>query len=280
MSGTPRTLRVATLQLGLITLETGVLSAVADEDAGLVSLCNGKGTHPAAKIKRRDYCPECENDDRSTFAKGKIVGDSVVMLTSEDLGTLTVTEAEKKTLPLTVHKAADLTGTFPSGKSYYLAPRGPGAAGNYVLLVTLLTKRPDLALVTEFSFGGAPALYQVLAQGDVLVLRQLARPSAVNEQPEVDGVMNEALLPLAEQFADTLCTEFDPALYRNKRAEAIAAMLENAAPVALAASGDAPAATGGGTDLMAALTAALAAAAPAEAPRKPARKRVAKANAA
>src|SRR5450755_1226773 len=85
MAGTSRTIRVASLQLGPITLEAGILGAVEDDDAGLVSLCQhaGDAKHAAegpARIKRRDYGPACDNDDKATFAKGKVTGDSVVIL--------------------------------------------------------------------------------------------------------------------------------------------------------------------------------------------------------
>lgn len=278
-----RTIRVASVQLGPISLEAGLLSAVADEEAsvGLVSLCQHPDTvhknEPASTIRRTDACPVCANHERSTFVKGKVVGDSVIVIDAAELQAVKDEDAAyTKKIELTVHRAADMAKAFPSGKAYYLAPRGPAAANNYALLAKLLAKRPDLAFVGEFSFGGAAALYQVIVDADVLILRQLARPDQVRERPAIEGEANEQFLTLAEQFADAICADYDPAAYRDKRTAALTKLLSEAAPVAL--SGTPGTAASPTVDLGAALQAALAQAAPA--PAKPARRRATKKTAA
>lgn len=271
----PHTIRVTSLQLGLISLETAVVGAIADgEDSKLKTLCQHTGTkhekEGASTTKRRDFCPTCDNDDKSTFVKGKLVGDAAIIVPQEELDEIKAADAAStKKIELTVHKAADLIGAFPSGKSYFLAPRGSGA-NHYALVAELVARRTDLAFVGQFSFGGAPALYQVLSDAGILILRQLARPELVKERPEVDGLVDEKLLALAEQFADTLCAPYDPADYASKRAAAVQAALAKAAPVALSGTPGDTAAPAAQVDLASALEAALAAAAPAA---KPAAKR-------
>lgn len=274
MPGVSRTIRVASLQLGPITAEVGILGAVEDEDAGLVSICvhgQPEGEATPARIKRKDFCPVCDNEDKSTFLKGKVVGNGIVPIPREALEEIASgAEESKKKISLTSHPGKALTAAFPSGKSYYLAPR-PGAANNYALLATVLAERPNQAFVGEFSFGGAPALYQLVVDEGILIMRQLARPESVRDRPVVDGLVNDQYLQLALQFADAICAPYDPSAYRDRRAEALAKVIESTVPVPLAdAEGPVSVAT---TDLGAALKAALAAAGSTEPAGAPAARR-------
>jgi non-homologous end joining protein Ku len=238
MAAAARTFRVATVQLGPITVPMGIQGAVEDEDAGLISLCTHdgdpvhEGTAPS-RIKRVDYCPECDNKDRDTFRKGRAAGGAVVMLDTTAVQELAATEEQKKTIPLTVHPAAELSGLFPTGKSYYLAPR-KGFEDGYALLSTLVGRHAEKGFIGEFSFGGAPALFQVFTLEGVLTMRQLARPELVRARPQVGGTLNEQYLAMAEHAADILCTPYDEANYRDRRAAALAKLVESATPVSLA----------------------------------------------
>lgn len=229
-------LRVVSVQLGPITFDAGLLSAVKEEDGGLVTLCTHEGRESAvpdpSRIRRRDYCPDCDNDDKATFAKGKkltVGGYQIVDVSAVE--ELAPTVAQKKTVPLTVHPAAELTGLFFSGKAYYLEARG-ATASTYALLATLMRQRPDLGFIGEFSFGGAPALYQVLEDRGVLVMRQVARPETVQAPPVVNAEPNERWLALASAAADAVCTPYDPKEYRDRRAELLGRILEQAPPAA------------------------------------------------
>jgi len=285
MSGPSKTIRRTNLQLGPIGLEVNVMSAVEDEDAGLVSVCLHdtvsdeqlasmgvtRETSPST-IKRRDYCPVCDNDAKGTFHKAKIVGGAAVLIDATALQALVAAdEPTKKNIELTVHPAAQLTAAFPSGKSYWLAPRSAAGGANYGLLATLLAMRPDLGFIGQFSFNGAPALYQLVVSEGMLMMRQLARPSALRDRPVVAVEGESAFLELAEKFADTICAQYDPADYGNQRSAAVAALVEASVPVALAGEGQSVSVVSASVDLAAALTAAMAKAAPA--PVKPARKR-------
>lgn len=272
------TIRIAALQLGLISLETGVVGAIADgEDSKLKTLCQHTGTRHekegAAPTKRRDYCGVCDNDDKTTFVRGKLVGDTAVIVPPDELDQIKAADqAATKKIELTVHKAAALVGALPSGKSYFLAPRG-STDDTYAVIAALIAKRTDLAFVGEFSFGGAPALYQVLSDDGVLILRQLARPEQIKERPKVDGVVDEKLLAIGDQLADALCIDYDPAQYASKRSAALTALLAKTAPVALAGNAGEAAAPAAQVDLATALQAALAAAAPVKPAAKRSRKK-------
>ena len=280
MATASRAIRKVTIKLGPIMLEAGIHGAIEDDDAGIVRVCTHAGSQQErtapSRIKRRDYCPVCDQDEVSTFRRAKVVGGGVVLLDPNALQALVEADAATKTsIELTVHPTEQMTRAFPTGKSYYLVPRA-GAAGNYALLATLMAKRPDRSFVGEFAFQGAPALYQVQVSDGIIAMRQLARPEAVRDAPLVDQAdANPAYLELAEQFADAICTDYDPAAYRDKRAEGVAKLVEAALPIALAG-GDEPTPTGT-VDLAAALQAALAKAAPATekkpAPRRAPRKK-------
>lgn len=274
--------RVTTLQLGPIILEAGVLSAVTDEGTtGLSSICQHTGTKhgskPAAKIRRRDFCPTCDNDDKEKFGKGRVAGTSVTVVESAELEAIKQLDQEAvKKIVINVHPAAELAVAIPSGKTYYLAPRGPAAASNYLLLGQVLANRPNLAFVGEFSFGSAASLYQILVDGDVLILRQLARPELIKDRPVIEGTPDERYLDMLTQLAELTCTPFDPAAYRSKRLDAIGELLAKATTVALGG-GEKGEPAAPPVDLATALQAALDKAGASAAPaKKPARRRTTK----
>jgi non-homologous end joining protein Ku len=261
--------RNVAVKFGPITVGVGLIGAVEDEDPGLVSICQHPGGRhvdaPPSRIRRRDFCPVCDNDQKSTFAKGKPTGSGVMILDAAAMEALAVPEASKKEIDLKVHPAAQMTRAFPTGKSYYLqAQKGEG--NNYALLARLLTiLRDEYAWIGEYSFGGAPNMYHLVVLDGTLALRQLARPSAVREKPEVnDGLVNQQYLGLGQQLAAAIVVDYDPANYADGRLEKLDELLGSQVPVALA--GDGPRVT---VDLAAALTAMIAANAPAAAAKPP-----------
>ena len=178
MATASRAIRKVTIKLGPIMLEAGIHGAIEDDDAGIVRVCTHAGSQQErtapSRIKRRDYCPVCDQDEVSTFRRAKVVGGGVVLLDPNALQALVEADAATKTsIELTVHPTEQMTRAFPTGKSYYLVPRA-GAAGNYALLATLMAKRPDRSFVGEFAFQGAPALYQVQVSDGIIAMRQLA----------------------------------------------------------------------------------------------------------
>lgn len=114
-------------------------------------------------------------------------------------------------------------------------------------------------------------LYQVIADGAVLIMRQLARPETVRERPVVEGEADEKLGPLLEQLLTLSAEPFKPEAYVSRRAKALTEALAAAPTVALVTEDGAPVAAN--VDLASQLQAALAAMAPPAQPVKPTRRR-------
>lgn len=272
-------IRNVEIRLGPITAAAGIITAV-EEDTGpkLVTVCqgvpngvDGQGNptfaegkkHAPARIKRRDYCPTCDNDDKMAFRKASPTADGgVILINSHALEEVAPTDEQKKTLTLTTHPAKQMAGAFASGKTYYLQA-AKGAENNYALLAKVIAKRrKDLGFIAEFSFGGPTALYQVVAIDDqTLALCQLARPEQVRDRPKCNGLVVDQFLALADQVADTIAVDFDPKNYRDRRAEALNRLVQEGASVDLATSTTTTAAP---VDMGEALTAWLAANQPAK----------------
>jgi non-homologous end joining protein Ku len=260
----------------LVNFQASVHSAIEDrENAGLSSLCVHENTEhkdkPASPIKRRDFCPVCDNDDKTTFRKGQLAGDSAVMLTAEQVEAAKAHgQSIKGALELTTHTTESVNGTFPTGKSYYLNAKSPADAKLYALVAKTLGAHPELTLIGEASLRGAAMLYQVVADGGTLIMRQLARPETVRERPVVEAETDEKLGPLLEQLLTVSAEPFDPQVYESKRAKALAEALAEAPTVAATSQDGVPAVAN--VDLVSQLEAKLAALGQSAAPAKPVRK--------
>lgn len=260
----------------LVNFQASVHSAVEDnENAGLSSLCVHENTEhkdePASPIKRRDFCPVCDNDVRATFRKGQLSGNSAVMLTAEQVEAAKAHgQAIKGTLELRTHTSDSVNGTFPTGKSYYLNAKSPADAKLYALVAKTLAAHPELTLIGEASLRGSAMLYQVIADNGALIMRQLARPETVRERPVVEGEADEKLGPLLEQLLTLSAEPFKPEAYASQRAQALSEALSTAPSVVTVAQDGAPAVAN--VDLITQLQAKLAELGQPPAPAKPARK--------
>lgn len=259
----------------LVNFQASIHSAVeGNENAGLSSLCIHENTEhakqPASPIKRRDFCPVCDNDDKATFRKGQLSGSSAVMLTAEQVEAAKAHGQKiKGTLELRTHTTGSVAGTFPTGKSYYLNAKSPADTKLYALVAQTMQAHPELTLIGEASLRGAAMLYQVIADDGVLIMRQLARPEMVRERPVIEGEADPKLGPLLEQLLTRSAEPFDPQAYVSTRAKALNEALATAPSMATIAGGEAPASAN--VDLQGKLEAALAALGQTAAPAKPAR---------
>lgn len=243
------------LHLGLISTPVSVATALdTPDEVKLNTLCTTG--HDPVKAKMRLYCPTCDNDDRASFVKGRDVGGAFVVIDPEDLPQ--PADADKNTITLTTHPAADLSETMPGGKAYFLTPQ-KGTGEGYPLLVEMVRKHPEYAFVATFAVRSVTALYRLGVHGNALTLTELAWPENVRSVDGGDLPYNEALVPLAEQFIADLASPFDPDSYRDDRVAKLREFVANATPVAAgdAPADEVPAAVGNVADLMAALQAAV-----------------------
>lgn len=251
-----------TLAFGLISTQVRLTGAVEkDTTPRLNTLCVGteKGTeHPPAPIKQANTCAECGLlEDKTVLKKGRAAGDGYVVVDAEDItNARTETGAEyKKSIKFTAHPAGEvIDNTAPNGTLYYLAPEA--GADAYTLLRDLILQHPEVAFVGLYTVSSRVGMYVARVHGDAIVLEGRYRESELKASPEFDQTpANPQLFGMAEQFLESMVTEFDPDSYADSYAEAIKAMLEVGTPVAGLPSEETPAA---GVDLMAALQAELA----------------------
>lgn len=229
---TARSLRKGLLlRLGVITIPVDLHTAVDKESSPRPKkVC--ANDHDPTPIKTSLVCPTCENDDRDSFLKGFEVkdedGGKSFTLVAPDALTEAVAVADevKNTLTLTLHPADQVeANTIASGPGYYVTP-APGTEPVYAL-IHRIAQRDDLALVCEFAVRSVSALYRLTTYGDTVVLQPVAWPENVRTSP-VTGV--EADEDSVEQIIGLLLsgvTDFDPASYRDTRAEVVARLVED-----------------------------------------------------
>lgn len=262
------------LKHGLINVAvTAVKATEDDKGSSFNTICQGVGdkTHPATKCKAPLHCPECGNEDRSTFLKGQDTPDGkIAVVTAQDLEAAAATDAEKQELNLTCHPADEVSQrTMAAGRVYYLKD-GKGDHSQYSLVLELVRQHPEIAFVTVWAVKSAPALYRLGAFGDTLMLTELAWPERVRQAPIVDVPLNEGLYGMAEQLLLQFTEPFDPATYRDRRSEMIAKIMETAAVVEHGEVATLEPRSSEPIDLMAAMAAQLA---EAQAAKKPAKKK-------
>jgi non-homologous end joining protein Ku len=254
------------LDLGpMLGLTVSIYSATNDDDAAdLHGICSGSGDTPHApsRIQMRAECPVCNLTHRSHFAfpRGREVGDGWVTIPKDVLREANADGAVyNKRIGITIHDAAELASAFPTGKSYYLASADIGA---YRTLVAVMNSRPDLAFVGRYAFmsTSVPHFYQLVpGREGVLILRQLAFPSAVLAAPEMDldGDVDDKAIAIVNEFIDRVKVPFDPAAVTNNRRRIIQEYVDAQTPVTGAVvDTSAPAAATGG-DFTARAAAAL-----------------------
>lgn len=273
--------------MGLLPLEVDVFSIVGEErSTSLSNACVGAfggEPHDPIRISQKNICPTCENDDKKTHVKVRVVGKSELVVVPQDELDAMATEAEKftKVMPITVHPASDVeSNTLETGTAYYLAPSSPTFAEIYALVVNAIKKHPEKALVTLWAVRSAPALYRFTVRDDVLVVRQLAFPHQVQAAPKVPTEFNPAWEAQADMFIDSNAAEFDPTTYRDVRGDILAAYVASQTPVFSPEVTEGKVAAPAGIDVMALLEASIkkAPAVKKAAAKKPAKKAVAKAS--
>lgn len=259
------------VKLGLISFPVSVESAVAEtKDAAFNMVCVGTDTaHDPARIRQKNSCPICQNDDKTTFGKGKEVGGKVIIVPQSEIDAAGASDEVKKTIALTTHPAEQTTHLLPTGKVYYLSP-AQGAGDSYALVAALVASREDLAFFSEFAIRSVSSMYQLISRDGVLMIQEFAWPEQVKALPNVPEVANEALLGQASVFADMLKADFEAETYRDKRTIQLAAFMatqEGLSPAAVA--GDETGGTAAPTslDLSSMLTAAIQAQGAAKSPR-------------
>lgn len=214
-----------TLTLGLITTTVAVQPAVsADNEPQLNTVC--RQDHAPVRVRQLLQCPMCSETNKDLFEKGQEQSDgSFVVVDPASLEAAEATDEEKKSMALTAHPASQVdTQTLPGGKVYFLEDKLGSEA--YPLLVEILYRNPEIALCTVWAPRSRPSMFRLGVFGDALTITQLAWPAEVRAEPKPTGALNDAMVPMAEQFLEQIKTDFDPEQFTNRRAEVLRQIVE------------------------------------------------------
>lgn len=251
-----------------LSVTVNVLGAVDDDDkeTSLSNICAGhppfSAEHPPSGVKQDLKCPVCDNNDKTSFKKGRISGSTFSIVDSVAVAAAAVATAGNPLLmEFTAHAASDLDGkTLNGDKVYFLDCQG-GYEKIYALLVALVNSRPDLVLLTTWASRTKPAMYRLTTFNGALAVQKLAWLTSIRKAPIINETPDAKNLAQAQALIEMTVTPFDPATYVDTRSAALQALIaqaqgiEGAAVVVTAA---APRAVE--NDLTAMLEAALAAA--------------------
>lgn len=218
-----------------LSVTVNVLGAVDDDDkeVSLSNICIGNqpfsAEHPPSGVKQNLKCPVCENDDKTSFKKGRIDGGTVSIVETAAVAATTVATAGNPLLmEFSAHPADDLDGkTLNGDRVYFLACQG-GHEKIYALLVALVVSRPDLVLLTTWASRSKPAMYRLVTFNGALAVQKLAWLTSIRTAPVVNETPDAKNLAQAQTLVEMAVTPFDPATYVNTRSAALQALIAQA----------------------------------------------------
>lgn len=273
------------LTIGLVSVPVKVDTAIeAESTPSFKTVCDGthatKKGHPPTAIKQKYVCPTCQNDDRNTLKKAAPTEDGkYVIVTPEQIkAEASLPDELKNTMSLAAHPLDSvLDATIATGKVYNLLPGKGVSDDQYALFVAAAREAAaeGLALCTVWAYRDKPAMYLLQPRGEHLMAHELAWPSEVKEVKPINGTPDQALLGQFKTLIGMSKADFDPAAYRDQRADSIAALISKGKAVEAGDEPEGPSVKGGGTNVADQLGAALAALGAGE-DTKPAKKKAAK----
>lgn len=274
------------MQIGLVTGAVDALSSLEDlKETALRTVCIGThdDEHPPVPVSQYYECKTCKTTGKiSDFEKAREVTDNSFVLVPEDeREAMTVPDSLKKNLQIIFYPREQIEDSMlPSGKPIYLRPSDMSAMKPYIAFREAALERDDRIGVAIWAPKGAPAPHRLEIRGDVLILQPLCWPHQVAAVPEIaDLELADAERAMLSGFVDGASQDFDPAAFKDIRADALAAYVASQSPLAGEESTEVPTKdAGSGTNFFAALQATVDAGkkAPAKrAAKKPAAKKAA-----
>jgi DNA end-binding protein Ku len=247
------------LSFGLVNIPVKLYTAVKEERVAFHMLHD----QDHVRLQRKMVCPaDGKEIHPEHIVKGyEVAPDQYVIVSAEELEAL----APEKSRNIDITDFVDLTDIDPMyyDRPYYLLP-GPNAARPYRLLVEAMTKSGKVG-IARFVMRDKEYLAAIRPVEDVLCLETMHFGNEVLPAEEIDDEapskvhVGERELKVAQQFIESLSTEFQPKKYHDDYQERVKAMLAKKAkgedvvtppPVERKA--------GKAVDLMAALEASLA----------------------
>jgi non-homologous end joining protein Ku len=224
-----------------ITINYGLLSVAAKyEPANLraesmVNLCVGQPGHPqhdASPLTMPKHCTACGPIvDFDVIVKGIKTGEGYAVVTQQEVADakkLNVEQFKGKIDIVPFTSTEFLTATGQGASLQYVTPV-KGSEDHYQLLLKLISEHPELTFAGQYTPVSKAGLYRLTvrtaATGEAcLVMEERTREQSMKPVPETSGDVNDALFGLLEATLDKMEQPYDPALFEDTYAVAVAQM--------------------------------------------------------
>lgn len=226
------------LQVGLASAAVDAVNSLEDlKETALKTVCVGEGdnVHPPAKVEQYYECKTCERTGKiGEFDKAREISDNnYVVVPDDEREAMAVPDGLRKNLQVFSYPASVVeAATVASAKPIYLRPTDAASLKPYVVFRTAIKSRPDRATLAIWAPKGAPALHRLEVRGNILVLQPLCWPHQLAAAPEIDEVdLSDAEKGMIPAFMDAIEADFDPAAFKDVRAQALADYVASQSPV-------------------------------------------------
>lgn len=224
LTGPMRAIWSGAIAFGLVNVPVKAYAATADHDVPLHQVHNADG----GRIRYQRRCEVCgEIVDFADIDKAYVDGETVVVLTQEDLASVAVEHSREVEVLQFVPSAQIDPVRFE--RSYYLEP-DPGAAKAYVLLRETLSKARSTAVV-KFTLRQKTRLGALRVRDSALLLQSLLWDDEVREPGLPDSVaavkVSEAELGMAQLLVEQYSSDFTPESYVDEYQRQLRALVED-----------------------------------------------------
>jgi non-homologous end joining protein Ku len=253
------------LQLGTITAIVDIDNAVQSV-AGLKNVCLGPtGTEhiPTACKQQSLKCPDCGNDDPTTFKKAKVEAKQFVVVEKTEVADAKAgaVGATNKFISLLAHPAEEVhTQTIQGGGVYQLKAANQPMVQVVSLLLDTLRRHPELAFTGLWSPAGRVNFYEVRPFGDTLVMEERARTEELKIIQQPVAAIDPAFQSQVDIILAGNVVPYNPATYQDAYLQKLEAVLasKQAQDGILVPKGKSTPTVAGAVDLSAMLSAGLA----------------------
>lgn len=231
VKGPRKYLSDVTIAFGLVTI-TGDLYPIASRDRedsfkNACPTCADSGT--AARMSQGYTCPDGHGPfTTGECAKAKQVGDTLVLVSKEEIEAVRTEGETPARLQLSVHPASQVDRrAWPTGNSYWLMP-GKGSEQSYGLLADLAAERHEddgLAFIGTMVMRKQEKLFRLTRAEFGIVIEEIYRPEQVHDFEMPESTYNGALIDIAIKLVDESKIDFDPATYKSKVGDRISELL-------------------------------------------------------
>lgn len=224
-----------------ITINYGLLSVAAKYEPAtvraepMVNLCVGQPTtnqHDPSPLTMPKHCTTCGPiTDFDAIVKGIKTPDGYAVVTQQDVADAKKANVEQfkgkiDIIPFTTGQF--MTATGQAGSVQYVTPV-KGSEDHYQLLLKLVQEHPELTFAGQYTPVSKVALYRLAVRtaptGEAcLVMEERSREQSMKPVPSTSGDVNEALFDLLEATLPKMEQSYDPSLFEDTYALAVAKM--------------------------------------------------------